>query len=274
METSRATGASGAAAAPSAAQGAEMRLDGTGLRRTMAAVRTMMGPDGEDPVAGLPACRLRRHPVDADRAQVLAAGGNRALLVDVAAEGVPAAFDRALPLAAVRQLARGRGGDDVRLRIEDSTLEIRTGAEERAYGEPDCTRAETWDRIVRHDGGSEPAFVGRQIRRSRALMAVRDLPKGNGRRCRLAGAPGRLLLWATPCEKIGPDYAPEATIEAAETSLAGDRVAGLERRDLIDTLRTMRAKSVDVQLGADGNRIWVASEDCRERFVIRTCRLQ
>ena len=244
-----------------------IRADTVVLRRTMAAVRAMMGPNGDTPLRGMPGCRIRTRGQDL---QVLAAGGTRALMVYVDAEDAPARLDRALPLAAVRQIAGAKAGEPIGIEAEGPILRIRTAAGEHEYGEPDCIRSKAWDLIVRQDGSQEYAATAREVSRTRALAAVRNLPQTARGLCRLATAPGRLLLWATDCRTIGPQYKPDAELSAAATTCAEGVVTGAACADLIDTLRTMRARTLDIRIESTGRRIWFAGAEGRERFVVGT----
>ena len=249
-----------------------IRPDARALRRAMAAVRPMMAPADGYARGGVPGCRIRSHP-GGNCLEVLGTDGRRALMIDVDTPPVRAGYDRTLPLEAVRQIARARPGEPVSIEMRETTLRITTGGNEREHEEGNCIQASTFDRIAKTDDGRAETAVAAGIRRTEALAGVRALPKTGERVCRISPGVRTLLLRATYCRLIGPDYAPEAILRAASVQCRESVAVGIRRAELTDTLRRMRARTIDIRLCAGKGRIWFVSADRTERFIVAAARL-
>ena len=249
-----------------------IRPDASALRRAMAAVRPMMAPADGYARGGVPGCRIRSRP-GGNSLEVLGTDGRRALMIDVDTPPVRAGFDRTLPREAVRQIARARPGEPVSIEMRETTLRITTGGNEREHEEADCIQSSTFDRIAKTDDGLEHTAVATGIRRTEALAKVRALPNTSERVCRIDPGVRALLLRATDRRSIGPGYAAEAILRASSMVCRESVPVGIRRAELVDTLRTMRARTIDVRLGAGKGRIWFVSADRTERFIVAAARL-
>ena len=207
---------------------------------------------------------------------VLACDGHRAAWIQVASgDGDPKReIDVALPLDAVRAIAKLTGQGALEVRAGNGTVAVRAAGDTgawREYEEETGLSRRSLERI--REFLAEGTRVQGILRR-KALEAVRGMPAQESDICRLAtDSAGILRVWATQAEHVGPEYEADAVLEPEAAGAGREIVFGLRRTHLRDTLRDMASRKVSVTITAADKPLEITGVDRNEQFVISTKRL-
>ena len=251
-----------------------------GIHNAMIAARTMGAatPKYRNGVRGQ--CRITANG-STDGINILFTDGNRLGRVQVAGTVTPpkTTIDEPLTPEAVRSLVQA-SGPEVRIGIgedKESRVVIDDGGSGEApvkfpqgYGFDAKNYARVLDEI------EKGAAVVCNISRTAALRALREMPRQDGANavCRLSLRKDGLRAWATDAGLVGPGYPAEAVLATGGVARFEEEIVfGMYRRILSDTLRTMKARKIDILVQARDKPVQLIGTDGREHFVLTTKRL-
>ena len=243
------------------------------IRQAMHAARTIMQRQRQ--LGTTKTCRLVSLKGSRE-VTVLACDGDRAAWIEVASSDGDAkrAVDIAMPLDAVRAIAKLTGRGTLEVRAGDGNVGIRAAGDNARWHEYDEPTALSYRSLERIREFQAEGTRVQGILRRKALDAIRRMPAQDSDICRLArDSAGILRVWATPARHVGPGYEAEAVLEPHTAETGPKIVFGLNRKHLTETLRDMASTRVTVTITAADRPLEIIGVERNEQFVVSTKRL-